>query len=107
MRRGSASRNRLKVNAGVNRDRPRRALAGAARAGCSGNATRDASERSGVDIHVWVAPLRVVQDVEDIGPKRESRAFTNLRSLAHPQIDQEVARTFEIAQAQRTNFAGR
>src|SRR5207244_5045049 len=53
----------LEVNAGVNRDRAGRALAGAAGARCSGNAARDASERGGVDIHVWVAPLRVVQDV--------------------------------------------
>ena len=103
----------LKVNPGVDRDRPRRGLAGGAGAGRNGRAGRlgyaapDASERGGIDIHVWIAPLRVVQGVDQIGPKRERHAFTNLRSLGHPQIDQEVAGTLQIAQAQRTNFAWR
>ena len=102
----------LEVDASVDQDRPRCGLALGAGAGrvrgsrrWRTHTARDASEGRGVDIHVRVAPLRVVQGVDYIGPKRERRALTNLCFLAHSQIDQEMARTFQIAQPQRPDFA--
>src|SRR6267378_7079188 len=95
----------LEVDAGVDQDRPRRGLGGStSRVRGSRrwrtDTARDTSERRGVDIHVRIAPLRVVQSVDQIGPKSERHVFTNLRSLANPHIHQEMARTCQVTQAQ-------
>src|SRR5687767_1850241 len=95
----------LEIQPRVDRDRTSGSLSGAAGTRRSGNAARDTSERSRVDVHVRIAPLRKVQGVDNVGSNREHRAFAYLRSLGQPHVQHEVAWTLQIAQTERTDLA--
>src|SRR2546422_7496936 len=52
----------------------------------------DAAESRTVDIDVWVAPLRLVEDVDHIHPKREGFAFRDSNGLGQRAIKAEHSR---------------